>query len=107
MFQVNDPLHNVITLTKKCWTNHIFKEHPEMKSLLMELRDTLKDPEFIFKSKISSNSRLYFKGYLHPEYGYFYVMAAVDYNKHKKTGFIKTSFPVYNLKKGGELIWKK
>jgi hypothetical protein len=34
-------------------------------------------------------------------------MAVVDYKEYKKTGFIKTSFPVYNLKKGGELLWKK
>lgn len=78
-----------------------------MQSLYSELRNTIKEPEYIFKSKISKNSRLYFKGYLHPEYGHFYIMAVVDYQEHKKIGFIKTSFPVYNLKKGGELLWKK
>lgn len=107
MIRVKDPLNNTITLTKKCWTKHILKEHPEMEPFYNELRDTIKEPEYIFKSKISKNSRLYFKGYLHPEYGHFYIMVVADYKEHKKTGFIKTSFPVYNLKKGGELLWKK
>lgn len=107
MIRVKDPFRNNITLTKKCWTKHILKEHPETKPFYNELRDTIKKPEYIFKSKISKNSRLYFKGYLHPEYGHFYIMVVVDYKKHKKTGFIKTSFPVYNLVKGGELLWKK
>ncbi len=107
MIQVKDPLNNVIILTKKCWTDHILKEHPEMELFCNELRDTVKEPEYIFKSKISKMSRLYFKGYLHPEYGHFYIMAVIGYKEYKKTGYIKTSFPVYNLKKGGELIWKR
>jgi hypothetical protein len=107
MIRLNDPLKNVITFTKKCWTSHILQEHPEMESFYNELRNTIKEPEYIFKSKISKNSRLYFKGYLHPQYGHFYIMVAIDYNERKKIGFIKTSFPVYNLQKGGKLIWKK
>jgi len=107
MLRVRDPLNNTITLTKKCWGKHIIKEHPEMESFQDELYETIKKPEYIFKSRISKNSRLYFKGYLHPEYGHFYIMVVVDYKEHKKTGFIKTSFLVYNLKKGGELLWKK
>ena len=107
MIRVKDPLNNTIILTEKCWIKHILKEHPEMEPFYNELRDTIKEPECIFKSEISKNSRLYFKGYLHPEYGHFYIMAVVDYKEHKKTGYIKTSFPVYNLKKGGELIWKR
>lgn len=107
MFRVNDPLNNTVVISKKCWLNHILKEHPEMGLFRNELRDTIKEPEYIFKSKISKNSILYFKGYLHPEYGHFYIIAVVNYKEHKKTGYIKTSFLVYNLKKGGELIWKK
>lgn len=107
MFQIKDPLNNIITITKKCWINHILKEHPEMESFYNELRKTIKEPEYIFKSKISKNSLVYFKGYLHPEYGHFYIMVVTDYKEHKKTSFIKTSFPVYNLNKGGELLWKK
>ena len=65
-----------------------------MESFYNELRDTIKEPEYIFKSKISKNSRLYFKGYLHPKYGHFYIMAVVDCKEHKKIGYIKTSFLV-------------
>jgi len=61
MIRVKDPLNNIITLTKKCWAKHILKEHPEMQSFHNELRNTIKEPEYIFKSKISKNSRLYLK----------------------------------------------
>ena len=107
MVRVKDPLNNIITLTKECWTEHILKEHPEMELFYNELRNTIKEPEYIFKSKIFKQARLYFKGYLHPEYGHFYIMAVINYKEHKKTGYVMTGFPVYNLKKGGELIWKK
>ena len=107
MIQAKDPLCNIISLTKRCWLRHIVKEHPEMRPLYDELREAIKDPDYIFKSNLSTNSMLYFKGYLHPEYGHFYIMVVIDFKKHKKTGFVKTSFPVYNLKKGGELLWKK
>lgn len=104
---IKDCLGNTITLTSGCWRRHILKEHPEMDKFYSELQETIKAPDYIFKSKISPDSRLYFKGYLHPEYGHLYIMAVADYKEHKKTGFIKTGFPVYNLKKGGELIWKR
>lgn len=107
MFHLEDPLGNNIALTRRCWVGHILKEHPEMEVFYKELCNTIKDPEYIFQSKVVKNSRLYFKGYLHPECGHFYIMAVVDYKPHKKSGFIKTGFPVYNLKKGGELLWKR
>lgn len=107
MTETRDPLNNVIKLTQLCWNSHIVKEHPEMEDFHKELLKTIKYPEYIFRSKISKNSLLYFKGYFRPEYGYFYIMTVVDYKEHKKIGFIKTAFPVYNLNKGGDLIWKK
>ena len=64
MFRIKDHLNNTIILTKKCWTKHILKEHPEMDLFYNELRNTIKKPEYIFKSKFSKNSRLYFKGYI-------------------------------------------
>ena len=107
MFHSKDPLGNIITLTNECWKKHILREHPEMESFYRELCDTIKNPEYIFKSKISKNARLYFKGFLHPKYGHLYIMAVITQKEDKNRGFVKTSFPVYNLKKGGKLLWKK
>ena len=41
MVRVKDPLNNIITLTKECWTEHILKEHPEMELFYNELRNTI------------------------------------------------------------------
>jgi hypothetical protein len=107
IFKLVDPLGNEVALTEECWVNHILVEHPIMKHFFYELKEVIVSPDFIFKSKISKKTFLYFKKFTKEGWGNFYLMSAVEKKPKKKKGFIKTSFPVYNLSKGGELIWKK
>ena len=107
MLGIKDPLNNEIILTKKCWHGHIIKEHPVMKHFLGKVKETIGSPDYIFKSKISQKSNLYFKQFINKQYGRFYIMVVVDMKSDINRGYIKTSFPVYNLSKGGKLIWER
>lgn len=78
-----------------------------MKQFLFELKEAVVSPDFIFKSKVSRKTLLYFKKFKREKLGEFYLMAAVEVKSKAKKGYIKTSFPVYNSSKGGELIWKR
>ncbi|OIN97091.1 hypothetical protein AUJ66_04440 [Candidatus Desantisbacteria bacterium CG1_02_38_46] len=105
MFKVKDPRGITVSLSRVCWNNHIIPEHPIMKHFHKEIKQTLEDPDCIFQSKISKTSHLYFRGHTHFKYGHFYLLVVVEIKVHH--GYVKTSFPVYNLSKGGELLWKK
>ena len=105
--QLNDPLRNKITLTQKCWMNHILAKHPIMRNFLKETTETIRNPDYIFQSKISEASQLYFKHFEESKGEEFYLMIVVERKTHSSRGFVKTGFPVYHLSKGGQLIWKK
>lgn len=107
IFKLTDPFGAEVVLTEECWENHILVEHPIMKQFLYELKEAVVSPDFIFKSKISRKTFLYFKKFIKENLGTFYLMIAAEKKSKKRKGYIKTSFPVYNLSRGGELIWKK
>ena len=107
MFSCKDPLGNFITLTSKCWFNHILKEHPIMGQFLSRVKITIGNPDYIYQSKIDSNCHIHFKRNSHTKYGSFFILVVIEKNKYKPKGYVKTSFPVFNLKKGGKLIWKR
>jgi len=107
LFRGKDPLDYFITLTSKCWFNHILKEHPIMGQFLSRVKITIGNPDYIYQSKIDSNCHIHFKRNSHTKYGSFFILVVIEKNKYKPKGYVKTSFPVFNLKKGGKLIWKR
>jgi len=107
LFRCKDPLDYFITLTSKCWFNHILKEHPIMGQFLSMVKNTIRNPDYIYQSKIDSNCHLHFNRTSHTKYGSFFILVVIEKKEDKLKGYVKTSFPVFNLKKGGLLIWKK
>lgn len=107
MFRVTDPQGNTITLTQECWKNHICVVHTEMKSRLAEIRNTVTNPEFIYTSKSSMQTHLYFRQYADPALNCQYILVAVRRRANQKRGFIQSAYPVKSLSKGGVIEWKK
>lgn len=107
MFKVIDPQGNTVTLTKECWEEHICVVHTEMRTLLSEIRRTITDPDYIYQSKSSDKSHLYFREYRDPRLKCQYILVAV-YRKHgSRRGYVQSAYPVKSLSKGGVLEWKK
>ena len=107
VWTVVDPLGTEIRLTRRCWERHILVEHPIMRIFTRQARMSVQHPDLIFGSKVSADTRLYFKQYFRRSLGRFYIMVVVGTSKTKQRGFVKTAFLVYNLSKGGRLLWER
>ena len=107
MFKVTDPQGNSIFLTQECWKKHICVVHTEMRALLNTVQQTLIAPDYIYTSKSSPNSQLYFREYLDPRLNCRYIMVAVHRKADSTKGYVQSAYPVKSLSKGGTLEWKK
>ncbi len=107
VWTAKDPLRNEIRLTENCWKQHILVEHPIMRGFLREIRTTVQQPDWIFQSRVSRSTLLYFKEYRRKPVGRFFLMVVAGVRGTSPRGFVKTAFLVYNLSKGGNLLWER
>ena len=80
---------------------HIF-EHPEMKSLMPRIQETLLEPQRVIKSLSDSDANLYYKFYVGTMVGDKYLCVVVK--MIKRDAFILTAYLTDAIKKG-EIIW--
>jgi len=78
-----------------------------MRALLNTVQQTLIAPDYIYTSKSSPNSQLYFRKYLDPRLNCRYIMVAVHRKADSTKGYMQSAYPVKSLSKGGTLEWKK
>lgn len=107
MFKAQDPQGNVITLTLRCYNDHICINHTEMRLLLNEIKETIVNPDYIYQSKSSSKSHLYFKTYRNSSLNCNYILVAVYRRPNLRKGYVQSAYPVKTLSKGGALEWQK
>ncbi|MBM3237291.1 hypothetical protein FJZ31_13440 [Candidatus Poribacteria bacterium] len=101
IFEVIDPLGNIIVLTEERWM-HIIDQHPELADNLDMVRLTLIEPNVIQELEPESELRYY---RLCPEIisrGYLFVAVIKAHNN-----FVATAFPIRYIRKEGELKWLK
>jgi hypothetical protein len=56
---------------------------------------------------VNTDAWLYYKQYSRKPLGRFYLMVVAGIGKTRRRGFVKTAFLVYNLSKGGTLLWER
>lgn len=62
IFSVQTYNNTTITLSKSVWDNHILPGHPEMSKSLDAVKDTVKEPDIVYKAANSDEDReVYFK----------------------------------------------
>ena len=96
---------NRIFLTNDCWDNHIVVRHPIMIHFLKDVKETIKNPDCIYRSKSDYLTCLYYR-LSNTKFGRVYILVVIDTKIKKKVGYVKTALLVDKLK-GGELIWRK
>ncbi len=82
---------------------HIF-EHPEMKSQLSKIKETLENPDEIRESLCVKSVWLFYKFYLKTPVTNKYMLVVTKILN--KDGFVITAFFTDKIKKD-EIIWKK
>jgi len=106
LFRVKDPIGNAVVLDKICLEKHILINHPIIRRYKDRIRETIQEPDAIYKSKTDGKSLLYYKTLsIFPRRKYLMVVTSPYIVTDAL--YIKTSFLVYNFNKGDELLWKK
>jgi hypothetical protein len=78
-----------------------------MRHLLTEIKKTIINPDYIYQSKSSNKTYLYFRAYYNPELNCNYILVAVYRKPNLRKGYVQSAYPVKTLSKGGELKWQK
>ncbi|MDI6735263.1 MAG: hypothetical protein QME42_03555 [bacterium] len=107
MFKIQDPQGNIITLTQECWNDHICINHTEMRHLLTEIKNTIVNPDYIYQSKSSNKTHLYFKEYRNPGLNCNYLLVVIYRRPNLRKEYVQSAYPVKTLSKGGELEWQR
>ncbi len=106
LFRVKDPIGNAVVLDKICLEKHILINQPIIRRYKDRIRETIQEPDAIYKSKTDGKSLLYYKTLsIFPRRKYLMVVTSPYIVTDAL--YIKTSFLVYNFNKGDELLWKK
>jgi hypothetical protein len=96
--KLKDKFDSIFTLTEER-IEHIKLRHPEMESLIDEIKNVLADPDLIVQNDMDENIRLYHKSY--KDMG-TYLVVVVNINK----SFVITAYQSFGIKRG-EIVWKK
>jgi hypothetical protein len=98
-FTIATPLGCAIHATKTYWEYIVKVKHPSMLNKEDIVKETLKQPDKIYKSTVDESVYLYYR-----KIDRLYCIIV----KHKslKEGFLITAYPTDKIKEG-ELIWKR
>ena len=98
-FEVRSVLGVKVRTTEDHWKFISEEKHPIIKDYEEEVRETLRNPEEIRKSRRDERVHLYYK-----KLGKYYICVLVKHLNGE--GFIITAYLADKMKKG-EIIWKK
>ena len=102
IFRVPSKLRKTIRLDKEKW-NHVL-EHPEMKSQINRIKETVINPDLVRESTYEPSIWLFYKLYTDTPVTRKYLLVVTKIINEE--GFIVTAFFTDKVKKGG-LVWKK
>ena len=98
LFEIITPLNVKVRTTKQYWDYIVNIKHRPMKNKEDIVKETLSNPEEIYRSKIDHNIYLYYR-----QFDRIYCIVV----KHiGEVGFLITAYPTDKIKEG-ERIWIK
>ena len=113
LFAINNYKGCTVSCSKTQWNSHIITEHAVMNQNEDAVKDTLKNPDSVYKSSQNSNREVYFKTSIHSTYYPLKTKVIVEYSQSKRNpetivGEVVTSFPQKEEKGGiGDVVYKK
>jgi hypothetical protein len=100
LYDLYDPK---IRLTQKR-EQHIFSDHPEMVGQINKIKETLKDPDKIIRSKSDELVQLFYRNYLKTPVTNKFLCLVVKISETES--FIITAYFTDAIK-NGDILWKK
>ena len=111
MFTILDRNDIPVTLTRTTWFQKLLdpaKGHPEVKSYLSGIKETIQYPDFIYQSVRDPRSKLLYRaGLTSGKFARCYILAVVKYVQEPLGlhGYVSTVMLTDHLKKTGGLLW--
>ena len=99
-FKVRTPLGEIIRTTREYWKRIITTKHPSISKHEDDVKEALKDPDEIRRSKQDPRVYLYYKSI-----GRINICVVVDHIDSKE-GYIITSYLTDRIKEGGQIYVK-
>lgn len=99
-FKVKTPLGVTIRTTKDYWQRIVTTKHPSIAKYESKVKEALKDPDEIRRSKQDIRVHLYYKSI-----GKLYICVVTDHI-NSKDGYIITSYLTDRIKEGEQIYVK-
>lgn len=112
-FSVNNYNGCTVSCSNTSWDTHVVPHHQIMDNNVRAVKDTIKDPDSVYKSTDFPNREVYFKSSSFSSYKGFLTKVIVEYspgikNPNQLVGHLVTTFPVKEEKGGiGNAIYRK
>ncbi len=101
---IRDPEGFEALLTERCWTGHITKHHPELRSFRERVIQTIEAPDAIHLGHRDRGCRIYTRRYSEvPDVGYELTLLVYV---RSETGYVATAhFAAHSIRRLGPQIW--
>lgn len=100
IFKTSSILGETITLTQENFEQHIVMRHPEMKGHENDIKDTIEEPNLVYKAKRFPETRKHFVRKTNKKEPSNYNNVIVEYTGEDE-GPVKTSYYSENIGVGG------
>jgi len=108
-FSIKDPQDYTVTLHEDTWQDHILDRHPEMSRHLEDMKDTISDPDLIYRQPDLHPKSVVYMRTISQEFNTSeYVIVAATRDEEKKRGYVKTAFSSGTSEPpDAEIIWNR
>lgn len=112
IFKILDYSNNPVILSRNTWYKKLLDPifgHPEVKPFLNQIKDTIKNPDFVYQSVRDSRSKLFFTRIVDGIFYSYFLCVVVKYVKgqDKSVGYVSTVMINRKLPKTGKLLWER
>jgi hypothetical protein len=83
IFETTDCFRRKVGLDANTWGKHILIKHPEMKGNEKPIKETIEEPDFVYKSGIVENSDVFYRMHEESTYPKLYIKVAVSYDDNE------------------------
>ncbi len=80
IFETTDCFGRRVGLDTATWGEHIIVRHPEMKGNEGPIRETVEEPDFVYKSGIVKSSDVFYRMHPRATYTKLYIKVVVSYD---------------------------
>lgn len=104
IFETNDPLGRIVSLSQATWDEHIVPHHPEMAGEQKKLKKSIEKPDYITRDSTFAETQNYYYTHNSIRLPAKYIQVCVDFGSG---GTVKTAYTVNDVDNTETIIYRK